>query len=151
MSYRGVLDVAIGLDSLAIIEERFRGNYRVAVSMYRKKQQSAFMDKVQGPVNVIAQPFKTGDRQAEERGGDENIYAPQDPSADIKIYKAYPYLLTDSWKPQESSCKVTQEVKIGKVGYFQIDFPVYPHPLPEPIHVQVDLLLQPDATVVISI
>lgn len=147
MAYCGEVEIAVNIGHLSVLQERFAGSYRIALSLYKKKPQNALMEKVQ-PKREYAEPYKSamaGDLQEE----DQSIYTQDETSIDIKVYKARPYILTDSWRPTDSN-KIRQVLKIEKRAYFRVQVPCYPNVWNDQFCLQVDFLVNPSISMVLS-
>jgi hypothetical protein len=141
MSYTAEVEVCVCIDHLSVLQQRYAGSYRVALSMYKKKDQNALLSKIQ-PKREYAEPFKTAmaeDLQEE----DQSIYTQDETSKEIKVYKARPYILTDSWHP-DFSARTAQKLVIRKNAYFRLSLPCYPNTWNDHLCLQLDFLFKPD-------
>ena len=146
MSFSAEVEVAVSIDQLSILQQKYRGSYRLAFSLYRKKGQHAIMDKIKPKID-LAQPFKTAvATELEEE--DHSIYTEDESSTDIGIYKARPYVLTDSWHPDCSQRSTPQRLKVGRNAYFRVNLPWFPISWKDPLCLQVDFLFKPDVSMV---
>lgn len=146
MSLSGILDVAVYLDSVTVFSQKLQGSLRLAVSVYRKVNPSGLLDKLQTKVEK-AQPFLTADQSMVDS---EQLPAPINDviAGDLALFKATPYILTDSFIPQISVVPSEGKKEIKKAAYFRVELPNYPLRWSQPVCLQVDLLMKPSVLMV---
>ena len=141
MSLSAVVDVAVFLDHLEVYSQKLQGSLRLAISLHRKKEAANLFDKLQTK-RELATPFITADRGTEELSSDCIYKQELNEGELLQLYKADPYVLTDSFFPKISTVPGAEQQGIRKTAYFRIELPSYPFHWKDSVFLRADLLMK---------